>query len=146
MKLAHHEADAKNAKMRELDSDKTYSGFCSSRWIVFGLGGVIIGGIGHLGVLPFADVTLLTTVCSFGILFTTMLSICLLGETFVWKYDLVATMLVIIGSTLTIIQMNIRVDLVYNSDRVWQLIFTWKAFGLLLMIISKSILTVIAYY
>jgi hypothetical protein len=145
MKLAHHEADAKNAKMRELDSTKTFSGFTSYRWIFFGLGGVIIGGIGHLAVLPFADVTLLTTVCAFGILFTTMLSICLLGETFVWKYDLVATILVIVGSTLTILQMNIRVDLEYNRERVYHIIVTWKAFGLLIMIIGKSILTIVAY-
>ena len=74
-----------------------------------------------------------------------MLSICLLGETFVWKYDLVATILVIVGSILTILQMNIREDLVYDREKVWALILTWKAFYLLLMIIVKSILTVIAY-
>ena len=27
MKLAHHEADAKNAKMREFDTQRSYSGF-----------------------------------------------------------------------------------------------------------------------
>ena len=75
-----------------------------------------------MAVLPYADVTLLSTICSFGILFTALLSICLLGETFVWKYDLIATLLVITGSVTTVVQMNTKVDLKYDRAAVKEII------------------------
>jgi hypothetical protein len=93
-----------------------------------------------LAVLPYADVTLLTTICAFGILFTTLLSICLLGETFVWKYDLVATLLVITGSVTTIMQMNTKVDIEYDRARVNEIVFSKRCFWLLF---STALLTVL---
>jgi len=46
----------------------------------------------------------------------------LLGETFVWKYDLIATLLVITGSVTTVVQMNTKVDLKYDRAAVKEII------------------------
>ena len=59
-----------------------------------------------LAVLPFADMVLLTCNSATAILVSSGLAICLLGEKFVWKYDLTALFLYIIGGTLTIVQAN----------------------------------------
>ena len=49
---------------------------------------------------------LLTCNSATAILVSSGLAICLLGEKFVWKYDLTALVLYIIGGTLTIVQAN----------------------------------------
>ena len=56
--------------------------------------------------LPFADIVLLTCNSATAILAASGLAICLLGEKFIWKYDLPALALIISGGTLTIIQSN----------------------------------------
>ena len=60
-----------------------------------------------LGVLPFADLTLLTSNAATGIMFSAFLSITFLGEKFVWKYDLTAVFLIVTGSVLIIIQSDL---------------------------------------
>ena len=57
-------------------------------------------------VLPFADLVLLASNSATAIVTSACFSICLLGEKFMWKYDLTALFLIILGNTLTIIQSN----------------------------------------
>jgi len=142
MKLAQHEVDQKNMTEKDNNSSKTHSIFCSPRWFFLGFGCILIGAIGHLAVLPFADVTLLTTICAFGILFTTGLSICMLGEVFVWRYDLVATLLVIVGSVSTIVQMNTKVDLVYDRVRVESIIYSQRCAWLMVMTLVLTVVSI----
>ena len=61
-----------------------------------------------LGVLPFADLTLLTSNAATGIMVSAFLSITFLGEKFVWKYDLTAVFLIVTGSVLIIIQSDLQ--------------------------------------
>ena len=56
--------------------------------------------------LPFADLVLLASNSATAIVTSAIFSICLLGEKFMWKYDLTALFLIILGNTLTIIQSN----------------------------------------
>ena len=57
-------------------------------------------------VLPFADLVLLASNSATAIIASSLLAICILGEKFVWKYDLTAIFLIIIGNTLTIVLSN----------------------------------------
>ena len=59
-----------------------------------------------LVVLPFADLVLLASNSATAIVTSACFSICLLGEKFMWKYDLTALFLIILGNTLTIVQSN----------------------------------------
>jgi len=63
---------------------------------------MILANLGHVMVLPYADMSLFTTTCSIAILCSAGLSIKLLGEAFVWKYDVTASILIMVGSALTI--------------------------------------------
>ena len=68
-------------------------------------------------VLPFADLVLLASNSATAIIGSSLLSICLLGERFLWKYDLTAMFFIILGCTLSIVQSNkIRDD--RNMDEI----------------------------
>ena len=56
--------------------------------------------------MPFADMVLLSCNSATGILSSTLISICLLGERFDNKYHTSALGLIIVGNTLTVIQTN----------------------------------------
>ena len=98
MKIAHQE----------------HKGFFSLRWLGLGLVFVILAGIGHVVVLPFGDMILFTSTCSVAILFSSILSIWLLKEQFIWKYDLTATILICTGCALTVMQMHMG-DVKYDT-------------------------------
>ena len=61
-----------------------------------------------LAVLPFADMTLLTSHTATGTLVAQLLAVWFLDEVFVWKYDFTALMLIIVGGVLTILQSDMR--------------------------------------
>jgi hypothetical protein len=94
MKIAHSNADKKQAGS---------SGFKSARWIVLGCGSMITANIGHIMVLPFADMTLFASTCSVAILFCVVFSILMLGEKFICAYDLTAALLICTSSALTVL-------------------------------------------
>jgi len=107
MKLAHVEAERKKS-----------NGFLSLRWIFCGLGVLFISMLLHGVMLPFADVTLFATTVAFAIVFSTLLSIFLLGEKFICRYDLPAAGLICVGAALTMIQMNTKIDLEYDRAKI----------------------------
>ena len=112
MKMAHQESEQAATEGRSSNP------WCSGRWVFRGFGLVLLANTIHVLVLPFADMSLLTTTCSISILSSCFLSIKLLGETFVWKYDLTASLLICAGSVLTIIQMNTSTETVYSRELV----------------------------
>jgi hypothetical protein len=118
MKIAHSNAD----------KDKAGSnGFKSARWWLLGMVPIVIGNIGHILVLPYADMTLFASTCSIAILFNALLSITMLGEKFLLAYDLTATTLICLSSALTVMQMNTQVDVVYDTDYVRGLLISFDA-------------------
>ena len=76
--------------------------YCTIRFLLQGVLLMIVANIVHLCMLPYGDMTLFTITSSFSILFSAYLSIKLLGEKFVCKYDMTATLLICIGCILTI--------------------------------------------
>lgn len=93
MKKAHQDAEIEGKK----------HGMCTVRWLTVGLVCVMIGNIGHVLVLPYGDMTLFICTCSVAILFSGILSILLLGEKFIWQYDLSGAALICLGAALTVL-------------------------------------------
>jgi hypothetical protein len=96
MKIAHKEAEAINKTGGNQNS------FTTKRWMI-GFVCVFVGSFGHVFMLPFADMTLFTTTCSLAILVTMGLSMVILGEKLIPKYDFSAAIFICIGSGLTIL-------------------------------------------
>ena len=59
-----------------------------------------------IGVLPYADLVLLSSNSAMALLYNLFFATCLLKETFHWQYDLSAIVLIIMGVSLTILQSN----------------------------------------
>jgi drug/metabolite transporter (DMT)-like permease len=89
--------------------------FCTKRWFI-GFLCICIGSFGHVFMLPFADMTLFTTTCSAAILITVILSMIMLGEKLIPKYDFPAAIFISVGSVITILQMNTTVDTTMNKE------------------------------
>jgi hypothetical protein len=128
------------------DSDgKRKSPWCNARWLLCGFGLILVANIIHIGVLPFCDMSLLTTTCSLAILFNCYLSIKLLGETFSCKYDLTAALLICAGSLLTIFQMNTEFETIYTRVFVQKLLLNWNTLILIFITLAVFVMTRISY-
>jgi len=134
MKVAHQEAE-KTGK----------NPYCTCRWIGFGLCLVSIANTVHVFMLPFGDMSLFTTTCAAAILFSGYLSIKLLNEKFVCKYDVTATVLIVVGCVLTIAQMNTSTDVVYTRTTIFNMLISWKSGCLMLGTIALFVSSVVSY-
>jgi len=77
----------------------------------------------HLSVLPYADLTLLSSNSIVGIVVATILSISFLGERWVLRYDLTALILIIIGCT-TIVMLSNKADPNFDAGDIQDLLFS----------------------
>ena len=57
-------------------------------------------------ILPFCDLVLMSSSSAAAIMFGVILSVFWLNETFVWRYDMTAVLVIILGSVLTVLQSN----------------------------------------
>lgn len=89
--------------------------------------------------LSYLDIMLIAATNSTAILFATILSICLLGEKLVCKYDLPGVLLICGGAAATVIQMNTKVDLKYDRAKIKACIFSFSS---LLVAISTVVITI----
>ena len=74
-----------------------------------------------VGVLPFADMTLLTANSASAIIVSAGLAMCCLNEVFFWKYDLPAILLLLTGSATIILQSD-TTDKSYDSEQIASLL------------------------
>ena len=58
---------------------------------------LFVGSAGHVVVLPFCDIVLLSTSTATGIIMSSILAIKYLGEKPVWKYDITSISLIVVG-------------------------------------------------
>ena len=58
---------------------------------------LFIGSAGHVVVMPFCDIVLLSTSTATGIIMSSILAIKYLGEKPVWKYDITSITLIVSG-------------------------------------------------
>ena len=119
-KLAHHHQEksqsvhvnnaqntprnAKNSSVADLsededvtrDKDETSKAYCSWRFAL-GFFFMIMGTLIHVMVLPFLDLTLIAVNAVVGIIFSVLLSIIILGEQIVPKYDISGLIFISMG-------------------------------------------------
>ena len=146
MKIAHLEAELKAKEAKSLGMKVSANGFFSKRWILVGFVCVVVSNLGHVVVLPFADMTLFTTTCSIAILISAFLSIKLLGEPYICKYDVTASILICTGSALTILQMNTTVQTDYDRDMVADLLLSNRSLFLLVFVILLFVVALCSYF
>ena len=92
-------------------------------------------------VLPYADLILFTATSSLAILYGVFLAILILGEKFVWKYDMPAIALILAGCILTVVQCNFTQTMV-NGEEVIKLLT--RPVAICFLVVSCGIF-VIAY-
>ena len=86
-----------NSKTEAGDTN-THKAYCSWRFAL-GITFLVIGTIAHIFVLPFLDLTLIAVNAVVGIVFTVLLSIFVLGEQLVPKYDISGLIFICVGCT-----------------------------------------------
>ena len=77
-----------------MNASKTY---CSCKWAI-GFVFITMNVLCHSLVLPFCDLTLLACNAATAIIVNMLLSVHILGEKFIWKYDLTAMIFIASGS------------------------------------------------
>ena len=82
--------------MIDKDVDQTAKVYCQWRWIL-GILALIVSLFLHFFMLPRLNLTMLAAKNVVAILASTVLSIQILGEVFIWKYDLPALILISAG-------------------------------------------------
>ena len=92
------------------------SPFCNTRWLT-GLIVLTLCGLGQVLVLPFVDVTLLSTTLVAAIVFNQIFSITILKEKATPKYDVPADLLIIGGCLMVALLSNYE-EVSYSSERV----------------------------
>lgn len=113
MEESKHDSDYKelngtNGEDHEtIDLDKVNAGktYCSWKWAL-GFFLIVVNVICHALVLPHIDLTLISCNAATAIIVNMLLSIFILGEKFIPKYDLTAMFLITIGSVTIVIHAN----------------------------------------
>ena len=85
--------------MDQVNAGKTYTNW---RWVV-GFVFIVMNVVCHSLIVPFCDLTLLSCNAATAIIVNMLLSIHVLGEKFIWQYDLVAMFLIATGSVTIVI-------------------------------------------
>lgn len=97
-KQAHRDLENKkedeNLDLDHVNAGKTY---CSWKWAL-GFFLIVLNVTCHSLVLPFIDLTLLACNAATAIIVNMLLATFILGEKFVWQYDLTAMVLIASGS------------------------------------------------
>lgn len=86
----------RSINLDDVNAGKTY---CSCKWVV-GFTFIMMNAVCHSLVLPFVDLTLLACNAATAIIVNMLLSTNILGEKFIWKYDLTAMVLIATGSVI----------------------------------------------
>ena len=94
-----------NEEETDRDKDETRKAYCSWRFVL-GFFFMILGTLIHVMVLPFLDLTLIAVNAVVGIIFSVLLSICILGEQIVPKYDISGLIFISLGCSGIVIFAN----------------------------------------
>jgi drug/metabolite transporter (DMT)-like permease len=84
-----------------------------------------LGAATQVACLPYADLTLIATNCTFAIIFIQVLAIIFLGEQFSWRHDFNALIFLSAGTILMLKSSNIE-GRDEHTDRVIDILLTWR--------------------
>lgn len=106
-KLAIRDAEKKERGKAVEGVDDVNAGgqYLRCKW-VFGFALVITCAVVQSAMLPFIDLTLVACNCATAILANLVLSVWILGEPFVWQYDVTAILIIVSGTLTIAIQSN----------------------------------------
>ena len=127
-----------------LNGGKKKIPFFTCKWLT-GFLCLAIGSLVHVACLPFCDLVVLSTNSSVGIVFNSILSVIYLGETVVWRYDLVAYTL-IIGGSLMIVLLSSYEEQEYTPDDIKALLWSDTTLVFFLIFVVFTVLTIIQYF
>ena len=82
----------------------------------------------HVVILPYLDMTLMACNASAAILFAVLLSMFVLGEAFIWKYDCTALVLIVLGCTFIVLNANTE-QVKYTADEAADILTSPAALG-----------------
>ena len=149
MKLAHKEVEESN-KNNEGAPKKLV---CTCKWIcgfitLVAASCLMLGKLypfnQFLAALPFADMVLLSQAWPISIVFNVFLSIKFLGEKFLWKYDLSALVLILLGCCLTINLSN-KSTLVIDREVANSILFSLSAVLYFIIVGTIVICAILSY-
>ena len=108
------------------------------------MSGVLINlfsGVLHLFILPFADLALLSTLAAIACVPNLILSVLILKEKFIPKYDIVAVALIMTGGLIIVLMANYE-PIPYSAEKVKDLLSTTGSYGLYIFTV---IIFIVAY-
>ena len=100
----------------EQDSQNSIRTYCTWRFQL-GLFLMVVALINHIYMVRFLDLTLISANTAVNIVAAIVLSTNILGERFIWQYDLVALFLISLGCALIVINAN-TVQTEYTAEEV----------------------------
>ena len=103
MKIAHHQLE-NDPQKENLSNLRVYCTFT----MFIGLLTCAIGSALEVLILPYIDLVLLSITVALSIVFSNLLAVKFLGEKIVWKYDLLALLLVIGGCSAIMLLCNLK--------------------------------------
>ena len=127
----------------EKDVSQTMKVYCSWRWML-GMFALLCSVVIHVFMLPYLDLTLLAAKQVIAIVSAVILSISLLDEVIVWRYDLPAFLLISAGCTTIVLSAN-KTETSYSAEEVRALLVAprtlcFLGFCLICIIISVTVL------
>ena len=139
-KLAHR--DAEMLQMDGADKESLARGICSSKWLL-GFMFITLNPICQSLVLPFVDLSLLSCNAATAIIVNVLLSTKVLGETFLWKYDFTAMVLIAVGTAMIVLRTHTEpVD--FTGDQIRDVIFSMRNGLFILLCVVLFILDKVA--
>lgn len=117
--------------MTGVDNVNDIKGYCSVKWAV-GIGLVILNSIVQSLVLPHLDLTLLSCNAATAIITNMILSTKVLGEQFIWQYDLTAMFFIALGTVTIVVQANTQ-PVTFSGEIIKSLLLTFRSMTYLIV-------------
>lgn len=108
--------------------------YFSSQWFS-GTACIFIGTVVHIFCLPWLDLTLVACNATLGIVFALILSVTVVKERFIWRYDFFALLCIITGCVTIVLNAN-KIEVVYSESEILDLIFSLKSISFVTIALS----------
>ena len=118
-KLAHRDLEKKAPSADNVNDLRQY---CSVKWFL-GLALIILTSATQSLVLPYIDMTLISCNAATAIIVNMILSTKVLGEKFIWKYDLTAMFFIAIGTITIVLQAHTQ-PVSFSGESIKDLLLT----------------------
>ena len=116
IKNSPHDQSASSQKSVKRDQLNATKVFCQWKWVL-GFAFILLNVLCHSLIVPFCDLTLLSCNAATAIIVNMLLSCHVLGEKFIWQYDLTAMTLIAFGSVTIVINAHTE-QVEFTADEI----------------------------